>query len=100
MARPIASAINIIDASGRMPRVIPASGPLPAARMWIDYALAAGATGLAFLLQLLVWRYIQPLPFLLFFGAVMYSGARGGWGPGILSTVLSALIADYFFLGE
>jgi PAS domain S-box-containing protein len=56
------------------------------------------ATAIALSLQLLVWPYIQPLPFLVFFGAVMFAGWRGGWGPGLLATALSALAAAYFFL--
>jgi PAS domain S-box-containing protein len=62
------------------------------------YGAAVLATALALVLQLLVWPYIQPLPFLVFFGAVMFSGWKGGWGPGLLATVLSALAANYFFL--
>jgi K+-sensing histidine kinase KdpD len=62
------------------------------------YGAAVLATALALVVQLLAWPYIQPLPFLVFFGAVMFSGWQGGWGPGLLSTALSALAADWFFL--
>ncbi len=37
-------------------------------------------------------------PFLLFLIAVMLSALYGGFGPGLLATILSALVADYFFL--
>lgn len=37
-------------------------------------------------------------PFLTFFGAVVFSAWYGGFGPGLLATVLSAMIGDYFFL--
>lgn len=37
-------------------------------------------------------------PFLLFFGAVIVSAWSGGRGPGIFSTVLSGIAADYYFL--
>ena len=50
------------------------------------------------LVQLVVYPYGRATPFLLFFGAVMLSAWNGGWGPGLLSTGLSALLADYFFL--
>jgi PAS domain S-box-containing protein len=63
------------------------------------YAAAVVVTVGALLLQLVLWPYMEPLPFVLFFGAVMFSGWQGGWGPGLLSTVLSMLLADYFFLG-
>jgi PAS domain S-box-containing protein len=62
------------------------------------YGAAVFATALALLLQLLVWPYVQPVPFIVFFAAVMFAGWQGGWGPGLLTIVLSALAADYFFL--
>ena len=62
------------------------------------YGAAVLATALALIAQFLVWPYIQPLPFLVFFGAVMFAGWQGGWGPGLLATALSSLAADYFFL--
>jgi PAS domain S-box-containing protein len=62
------------------------------------YGAAVLATALALIAQLLVWPYVQPLPFIVFFGAVMFSGWQGGWGPGLLAIALSALAADYFFL--
>jgi PAS domain S-box-containing protein len=37
-------------------------------------------------------------PFLLFFAAVMFSAWYGGMGAGLLTTALSAIAADYFFL--
>ncbi len=52
------------------------------------------------LLKLLLAPLItQDSPFLLFFGAVMFSTWYGGLGPGLLATVLAAFISDYFFLG-
>ncbi len=62
------------------------------------YGTAVLATGVALVLQLLAWPYVQPIPFLVFFGAVMFSGWLGGWGPGMLSTLLSALLAHYVFV--
>jgi len=38
-------------------------------------------------------------PFVMLYPAVMLSAWIGGFGPGILSTVLAALAADYFWLG-
>lgn len=37
-------------------------------------------------------------PFLFFYGAIMVASWWGGWGPGILTTSLSLLAVDYFFL--
>ena len=64
----------------------------------LAYGFAVLATLGALLLQLGLYAYMRSTPFLLFFGAVMVSGWKGGWGPGLLSTGLSALVADYFFL--
>ena len=64
----------------------------------LAYGFAVLVTLGALLLQLSLHAYIQTTPFILFFGAVMLSGWKGGWGPGLLSTGLSALVVDYFFL--
>ncbi len=62
------------------------------------HGFAVLVTTAALLLQLVIFPYIRATPFLLFFGAVMLSGWKGGWGPGLLSTALSAVVANYFFL--
>jgi len=41
----------------------------------------------------------QSLPFLFFFAAVALSASVCGFGPALLATGLSAIAADYFFLG-
>ncbi len=54
------------------------------------------------LLALMLTELIEPLrertPFPLFFAAVAVSAWYGGIGPGLLTTALSALITEYFFL--
>ncbi|MCY1076497.1 ATP-binding protein [Archangium sp. miwbw1] len=62
------------------------------------HGFAVLVTTVALLVQLVLYPYVRATPFLLFFGAVMLSAWNGGWGPGLLSTGLSALMADYFFL--
>jgi PAS domain S-box-containing protein len=64
----------------------------------LAYGFAVLVTGGALLLQLGIYPYIRATPFLLFVGAVMLAGRRGGWGPGLFCAALSALVADYFFL--
>jgi PAS domain S-box-containing protein len=64
----------------------------------LAHGFAVLVTTVALLLQLGLRPYIRATPFILFFGAVMLSGWKGGWGPGLTSTGLSALLADYFFL--
>ena len=41
---------------------------------------------------------VQETPFLFVFAAVMVSAWYGGFGPGLLATVLAILATDYFFL--
>jgi len=62
------------------------------------HGFAVLVTTAALLVQLVLYPHGRATPFLLFFGAVMLSAWNGGWGPGLLSTGLSALLANYFFL--
>jgi signal transduction histidine kinase len=58
------------------------------------------AVAIAVLLRLALANVI-PLrsPFLLLFAAVMVSAVYGGLGPGILATLLVALVSDFFIIG-
>jgi len=63
------------------------------------HAIGVGAAAAAILLRL----GLDPLwglkfPFILFFPAVMLSGWLGGLGPGIVTTVLCAAAAEYFWI--
>lgn len=63
------------------------------------YGLAVLAVAIALLVKLLLTPLIAgESPFLLFFGAVMVSAWYGGMGPGLLATILAALMSNYFFL--
>ncbi len=67
--------------------------------MPVRYGVAVASVALAFGLKMLIDPLVvQQTPFLLLFGAIMLSAWYGGLGPGILATVLAALITDYFFL--
>lgn len=51
------------------------------------------------LLKLQYFEYIgDKTPFLLYFGVVIIATGFGGIGPGILTTILSAIVCSYFFL--
>jgi PAS domain S-box-containing protein len=52
----------------------------------------------AFVLQWIFWSAIQPYAWLLFFPAVFISSWIGGLIPGLVSTVLSAALATWFFI--
>lgn len=61
------------------------------------YGIAVVAVAAAFGISL-VLPEIEPTPAILFLAGVMVSSWYGGIGPGVLTTVLSTLLLDYFFL--
>ena len=72
----------------------PIKNPTP----FLRYGVAVLAVLLALLLKLRLDPVIRESPFLMFFGAVMISAWFGGLRSGILATLLSALVSDFFFL--
>ena len=73
------------------PQVIPRSSVL---RYGVAVASAAAALLLSFLLRPLA----DPNPFIFFFAAVALSAWYGGLRAGLLATVLSIALTDYFFI--
>jgi signal transduction histidine kinase len=63
-------------------------------RYAIPFVAVAAAS---FIASLLPWR-VDPSHFTLYFLAVMLSAWYGGFGAGLISTILSALALDYFFI--
>lgn len=65
-----------------------------------QYSVAGFCVGVALLLMLALdhWLGMTKTPFLLFFGAVMVSAWYKGLKAGLVSTFLSVLISDYFFI--
>jgi PAS domain S-box-containing protein len=61
-------------------------------------ALAIVAIAVLLMLALDPWLEMTQTPFLLFFGAVPLSALYGGQRAGIFATLLSALLANYFFI--
>ena len=64
------------------------------------YALAAGAIGASYLLREALTAWVGPgLPiYITFYPAVMVAALLGGFGPGLLATMLTTLAADYLIL--
>jgi PAS domain S-box-containing protein len=66
----------------------------------LRYSIAGFSVVLATLLMLL----LNPLlamsqsPFLLFFGAIVFSAWYGGFGPGLFATALSGVVSAYYFI--
>ncbi|MDD2705765.1 MAG: DUF4118 domain-containing protein, partial [Acidocella sp.] len=67
-------------------------------RRWLSYgvALLACLAGLA--LRFALASVISPAPFLTFIPAIVIAALAGGLGPGLFTVVLSAALADYFFM--
>ncbi|HLW64671.1 MAG TPA: SpoIIE family protein phosphatase [Gemmataceae bacterium] len=61
------------------------------------YAMPFPTVAFALLLQFIVFPNSEA-PFLFFYPAVMLAAWNGGFGPGTVTTILSALAADYFLL--
>jgi PAS domain S-box-containing protein len=61
------------------------------------YLIALVAVSAAFALKATIARSV-PAPYVLFYPAVFVAAGFGGIGPGVLATLASALLADYFFL--
>ncbi|HEX8322413.1 MAG TPA: DUF4118 domain-containing protein, partial [Tepidisphaeraceae bacterium] len=68
-----------------------------AARSAVDYGIAVASIGVAIAVTLLFWTAFNRNPFALFYAAVMVSAWRGGFGPGLLASLL-ALVSINFFL--
>ena len=66
----------------------------------IRYGVAVASVGVAILARLSLEGALSSsaIPFITFFPAIIVSSFLGGLRPGILSVVLSALAANYFFL--
>jgi C4-dicarboxylate-specific signal transduction histidine kinase len=64
----------------------------------LRYAISIAAVAIALGLALLIPWGADPSHFTLFFAAVMLSAWYGGLGTGLVSTILSALALDYYFI--
>src|SRR5215471_8762110 len=62
------------------------------------YGLAIASVAAATAITALIYRGIQPSVGLLFFPAVVLPAIYGGYGPALLSTVLSTLALAYFLI--
>src|SRR5437016_9947324 len=68
----------------------------PLAR-FVAYAVAVLATALSLLIRWPLWPVLgDAVPHMTFFPAVMIAAYFGGFWPGLLATILSAVAANYF----
>jgi two-component system, sensor histidine kinase and response regulator len=64
----------------------------------VAYGVAVLATAITLFVRLLLWPVLgDAVAHMFFFPAVMIAAYYGGFAPGLLSTVLGALAANYFF---
>jgi PAS domain S-box-containing protein len=66
-------------------------------QLW-QYGVALLSVALALGTNLLFESYLGPTPTPVFFAAVMVSTWYGGFGPGLLASVLSTLAVNYFYI--
>jgi PAS domain S-box-containing protein len=67
---------------------------------WVGYCTAVAATAVAALISWPLQTPFSIVPlYLAFFPAVFVAAVVGGTGPGMLATILSALIANLLFIG-
>jgi PAS domain S-box-containing protein len=66
---------------------------------WLRYGAAVLSVGIGWAGRTALTGALGPtaLPFIFFFPLIALAAWFGGFGPGVLATVLSAAIADYFF---
>src|SRR5690349_4224571 len=79
------------------------SSKIPASSYWwVRYGSAIAAVIAGLIAREAITPLVGPtaLPFISFFPAVALAAWYARLGPGILSTALSALAADYFFLHQ
>ncbi len=59
---------------------------------------ALGFPLIALVLQLILWEYLRPFAWFLFFPAIFLSGRTGQYYSGIAATLFSAILTWYFFI--
>ena len=70
-------------------------------RPLITYGVAVLATLVCLLIRWPLWPVLRnAVPHMTFFPAVMIAAYFGGFWPGLLATILSAVAANYFFTGQ
>jgi K+-sensing histidine kinase KdpD len=65
---------------------------------WVRYSFAFGLGFLAIQLQLILQKLIPAPPYLLLFPVIFVTAVVAGFGPALMSILVSGLAADYFFI--
>jgi PAS domain S-box-containing protein len=64
----------------------------------VKWILAVSFPLIALGLQWMLWRYISPYVWFLFYPAIFFSARVGGFWGGMTSTILSSVLVYYFFI--
>ena len=75
-----------------------ASGLIP--EPLASYGLAVLSVGLAYAISTVFRNVFEPIPYMLFWGAVALTASYGGLGPALLAVTLSIFAVHYFLTGE
>jgi signal transduction histidine kinase len=74
--------------------------PPPQLQPALSYALAVVLPPLGLVVQDGLRRWVEPIPFVVFFFVVSLVSSIGGWGPGLVSVALSAVSGWVFLSGS
>ncbi len=67
--------------------------------VWLCYGLGILAVAAVTAVRLLGWSVLHDdIPWIMFAPVIMVAAWFGGWGPGLLATLLSTVAVDYFLL--
>lgn len=89
----------VISRHSRKPHWVEDNQTMPqkTASALLRYSVAVLAVAIALIVRLPVWSVLgKDAPFLTFFPAVLVSAVYGGFDAGLIATLLSGLIANYF----
>ena len=72
--------------------------PTPVAGRPARYGVAIGSTLLALAVTLLIRPFVESTIFIFFFASLAISAWYGGFGPGLVASVLAVLLVDYYVI--
>jgi diguanylate cyclase (GGDEF)-like protein/PAS domain S-box-containing protein len=85
--------------SGRLQDVIFSGAPIQRTSPWLTYSFAIIITLLMLVVRLNMELSLEKRPLMILYSVpIILSALLGGLGPGLLSTIISAICTDYFLL--
>jgi len=63
------------------------------------FGIAIAAVAVATIIRWIIWEYVLGrIPFTVYFLAIVLATLLGGFWPGMLATILSVVVASFFFV--